>query len=69
MRLFNEEHAVEHVCKKVISKYIPEKFYKSLLSRSIGVSKVRSLDIITQLITKYALLEEEDVQDIDRKMK
>ena len=58
--LFNEYHAVDRACKKVIRKLIPEKFYK------LGVT---SLDIITHLITKYAELEEEEVQDIDRKMK
>ena len=48
---------------------IPEKFYKSLLSRIIVFAKVTSLDILTRLITEYAELEEEDVQDIGRKMK
>ena len=67
--LFNEYHAVDHACKKVISKLIPEKFYKSLLSRIISFAKVTSLEILAHLITKYAELEEEDVQEIDRKMK
>ena len=44
---------------------ILEKFYKSLSSRIIGFTKVTSLKILTQLITKYAELEEEDAQDID----
>ena len=48
---------------------IPEKFYKYLSICIIGFAKVTSLDILTQLITEYAELEEEDVQDIDRKMK
>ena len=69
VRLFNEYHAVDRVCKKVIRKLIPEKFYKSLLSRIIGFAKVTSLNILTRLITKCAKLGEEDVQDIDRKMK
>ena len=69
VRLFNEYHSVKHACKKVISKLIPEKFYKSLSSRIIGFVKVTSLEILTPLITKYTELEEEDVQDIDRKMK
>ena len=48
---------------------ITEKFYKSLSSRIIGFAKVTSLDILTHLITKYTELEEEDVQEIDWKMK
>ena len=69
VRLFNEYHAVDRACKKVISKLIPEKFYKSLLSRIIVVAKVTSLEILTHLITEYAELEEEDIQEIDRKIK
>ena len=57
------------MCKKFISKFIPETFYKSLLSRIIVFAKVTSLDILTRLITEYAELEEEDVQDIYQKMK
>ena len=67
--MFNEYHAVNRACKKVITKLIPEKFYKSLSGRIIGFTKVTSLGILTRLITEYAELEEEDVQDIDRKMK
>ena len=48
---------------------ILEKFYKSLSSHIIGFAKVTSLEILTHLITKYAELEEEDVQDMNRKMK
>ena len=48
---------------------IPEKFYKSLSIRIIGFAKVTSLDILTCLITEYAELEEEDIQEIDRKIK
>ena len=57
MRLFNEYHAVNRVCKKVISKLIPEKFYKSLLIHIIGFTKVTRLKILTHLITEYAGLE------------
>ena len=57
------------MCKKVVSKLILEKFYKSLSSRIIGFAKVTSLEILTHLITEYAELEEEDVQDMNRKMK
>ena len=64
-RLFNEYQTVNRACKKVISKLITEKFYKSLLSRIIGFAKVTSLEILAHLITKYSELEEEDVQDID----
>ena len=67
--LFNEYHAVDRACKKVIRKLIPEKLYKSLSSRIIGFAKVTSLEISTHLITGYSELEEEDVQDIYRKMK
>ena len=69
MRLFNEYHAVERACKKGISKFISEKFYNSLLRRIICFLKVTSLKILTDLIAEYAELEEEDVQEIDRKMK
>ena len=57
------------MCKKVIRQLIPEKIYKSLSSRIIGFTKVTSLKILTHLITEYAELEEEYMQDIDRKMK
>ena len=43
VRLFKEYHAVDRTCKKFIIKLIPEKFYKSLLSRIIGFAKVTSL--------------------------
>ena len=62
-------YSVDCVCKKFIRKFIPEKFYKSLSSRIIGFAKVTSIEILTHLITEYAELEEEDVQDIDQKMK
>ena len=52
--IFNEYHSVDRACKKVISKLILEKFYKSLSSRIIGFAKVTSLEILTHLITKYA---------------
>ena len=51
LRLFNDSHAFDHACKKVISKLIPEKFYRSLSSRIIGFTKVTSLDILTRLTT------------------
>ena len=50
VRLFNEYHAVERACKKVIYKLIPQKFYKYLSSRIIGFAKVTSLEILTNLI-------------------
>ena len=52
VRLFNEYHAVDRAYKKVISKLISQKFYKSLLSRIIGYAKVTSLEIMTHLISK-----------------
>ena len=54
--LFNEYHAVNCACKKVISKLIPEKYYKSLSSSIIGFAKVTSLEILTCLINEYAEL-------------
>ena len=63
--LFKKYHTVDCACKKVISKLIPKKVYRSLLRRIIGFTKVTSLKILTHLITEYAELEEEDVQDID----
>ena len=69
VRIFNEYHAANRACKKVINKLIPEKFYKSLSSRIIGFAEVTNLEILTRLITEYVELEEEDVQDIDRKIK
>ena len=67
--LFNKYHAVDRACKKVISTLIPQKFYKSLSSRIIGYAKVTSLKIMKHLISEYAELEEEDIQEIDRKTK
>ena len=55
--------------KKFISKLIPGKFYKSLSIRIIGFAKVTSLEILTHLISEYAKLKEEDIQEIDRKIK
>ena len=67
--LFNEYHVVDRACKKVISKLIPKKKYKSLSSRIIGFKKVTSLQILTHLITEYAEIEDEDVHDINQKTK
>ena len=50
--LFNEYHAVDQACKKVISLLILDKYYKSLSSRIIGFAKVTCLQILTHLITK-----------------
>ena len=68
VRLFKKYHAVDRACKKVISKLILEKFYKSLSICIIGFVKVTILKIISHLITKYAEVEEEEVQDTKRKM-
>ena len=67
--LFNEYHAVHRACKKVISKLILEKLYNSLSIHIIGFANVTSLEILTHLITEYAELGEEEVQDSNRKMK
>ena len=56
--LFNEYHAVNRACKKVISRLIPDKYYKSLSSQIIGFSKVACLQILTHLITEYAELDD-----------
>ena len=69
VRLFNEYQAVNCACKKVISKLIPQNFYKSLSRRIIAYSKVASLENMTHLISEYAELEEEDIQEIDQKIK
>ena len=69
VRLFNEYHAVDRACKKFISELILEKFYKPLSSCIIGFAKVTSPDILMHLIYEYAELEEEDIQEIDRKIK
>ena len=47
----------------------PGKYYKYLSSQIIGFTKVTSLDIFTHLITEYAELEDDDIQEIDRKTK
>ena len=65
VRLFNKYHALDRAFKKVISKLIPEKYYKPLSSCIIDLAKVTSLQLFPCLITKYAELEDEDVQDID----
>ena len=69
VRPLNEYNAVDRACKKVISKLILEKFYKSLSSHIIGFAEVTSLEILTHLISEYAELEEEDIQEIDQKIK
>ena len=43
--LFNEYHSAGRARKKVMSKLIPETFYKSLLSCIIGFAKVTSLGL------------------------
>ena len=55
--------------RKSSESWSQKNIYKSLSSRIIGFAKVTSLEILTHLITEYAELEEEDVQDIARKMK
>ena len=61
--LFNKYRSVDRARKKVILKLTPQKFYKSLSSRIIGYVNVTSLEIMTHLISKYAELEEEDIQE------
>ena len=69
VRLFNRYHTVDRACKRVVSQLIPEKYYKSLSSRIIGFEKVICLQLLTRLITKYAELEDDDIQGIDQRMK
>ena len=47
---------------------ILEKYYKSLLSQIIGLAKVTCLQILNHLITEYAELEDDDIQEIDQNM-
>ena len=67
--LFNEYHVVNRACKKVIIQLIPEKYYNYLSSWIIDFAKVAFLQILTHLITEYAELEDDDIQEIDRRMK
>ena len=69
VQLFNNYHSVDCPCKKVMSKLIPEEYYKSISNRIISFAKVTSLQILTHLITECAELEDVDVQEIDQKMK
>ena len=46
-----------------------EKYYKSLSSRIIGFAKFTCIQILTHLITEYVELEDDDIQDIDQRMK
>ena len=41
----------------------------SRMSGIIGYTKVTSLEIMTHLISEYAEIEEEDIQEINRKIK
>ena len=43
--------------------------YQDDWSGIIGFAKVTSLEILRNLISEYAELEEEDIQEIDQKMK
>ena len=67
--LFKKYHGFDLVCKKFISKLIPEKYYKSLSSHIIGFAKDTILQILTHVISKYADFEDDDLQEIDRNMK
>ena len=69
VRLFNKYHTVNRACKKVISQLIPEKYYKSLSSQIIGFKKVTCIHILNHFITEYAELEDNDIQEIDQKVK
>jgi len=69
IHVFNKYHAVDKAVKRVIQRLIPEKFYKSLISRLIGFSKVTSLAILTHLISEYSELDDDTIQDIDKNMK
>ena len=48
---------------------IPDKYYKSLSSLIIGFAKVTCLHVLTHLITEYAELEDDDIQEIYRRIK
>jgi len=69
IKKFREYNAMDRACKQVISKLIPEKFYKSLASRLIGFSKITCLKILTHLITEYTKLDDDAIQLINKNMK
>ena len=60
---------MDKAIKRVIQRLIPAKFYESIASRLIGFSKVTSITILTHLITEYAELDDDTIQDIDDNMK
>ena len=66
---FNKYHAVDQACKNSVSQLISEKHYNYLLIIIIGLSKFTCLQILTHLITKYAELEYDDIQETDQRMK
>ena len=48
---------------------ILEKFYKSLSSQIIAFENFTCLQILTHLITEYAELEDDAIQEIDQRTK
>lgn len=69
LRVFNEYHALEKACKKVIQELIPENFYKLLTSHLINFTKVTCLTILTHLSTEYAKLDDDVIQKINKNTK
>ena len=65
---FRKYNTMDRACKQVINKLVPKKFNKSLASRLIRFSKITCLDILTNLITEYAELDNDAIQLIDRNM-
>ena len=65
--LTNTTQWTRPVRKSFRSLYL--KIYKSLASRLIGFSKVTCLTILTHLITEYAELDDDTVQETDKNMK
>ena len=69
LRLFKEYYDFDKAVKAKIQQYIPEEFYQTLKNKITGFSQVRTISILTHLCTTYGSLNEEDVQDFDKKLK
>lgn len=68
-RCFREYHNVDKACKKVITKLVPEVYYRTLKNRYTGYNNVTALNILNHLWIEYGTLTEEMVQDNDRKLR
>ena len=68
-RVFREYHNVDKACKKVITRLVPEIYYKSLKNRYTGFSGNSSLEILTHLWTEYGEISEDHVRSNDGALK